>query len=234
MEKYSIILLQKRKLFEMNSAFIFCIVLCALIHMCFADCDNIQDICPAAFTNKQNIFINGLPCKNPGSITASDFKSSILSHPGDTDNFLSSAITMATAVDFPGLNTLSLSIARTDLEIDGIVLPHSHPRATEMFFVGSGVVIAGFLDTNNQLFQSVLKEGDVFVAPRGLLHFCLNAGNDAAVVYSVLSSQNPGVVNVAGAVFETEPDATNKLAKRIKSVSASAINGVNNATLFGF
>ncbi|EEF51663.1 germin-like protein subfamily 3 member 4 [Ricinus communis] len=218
----------------MNSVLLFCIVLCSAIQMCFADCDNVQDICPAAPTSKQNIFINGLPCKRPESIAPSDFKSSKLSQPGDTDNFLRSSTTIVTAIDFPGLNTLGLSISRIDLDVDGLVLPRSHPRASEIFFVGTGVVIAGFVDTNNQLFQSFLKEGDVFVVPRGLLHFCLNAGNDAATVYSVLNSQNPGVVNVAGAMFETEPDIINKLVERIKSLSASAIKAMENVTAYEF
>lgn len=62
------------------------------------------------------------------------------------------------------------------------------------------MVIAGFVDTKNQLFQKTFKE-DVFEVPKGLLHFSVNAGNEAAIVYSVLNSQNPGVVNVAGAMF---------------------------------
>ncbi|KAA8524464.1 hypothetical protein F0562_010887 [Nyssa sinensis] len=159
------------------------------------DPDNLQDACPTTTTfTPQTIHINGFPCKNPNNITAADFKTSRLNHPGDTDVFVRSSTTIVTAADFPGLNTLGLSVARTDIEVDGLVLPHSHPRASEMFFVSKGVVVAGFIDTKNQLFQKVLKEGDVFVFPRGLLHYCLNAGFENATVYSVLNSQNPGVV----------------------------------------
>uniref|UniRef100_A0A6N2LLB7 Germin-like protein n=1 Tax=Salix viminalis TaxID=40686 RepID=A0A6N2LLB7_SALVM len=123
---------------------------------------------------------------------ASDFKSSKLSRPGDTDNYLHSSLIHSTALDFPGLNTLGLSIARTDLEVNGLMVPHSHPRASEMFFVSTGVVLAGFIDTQNKLFPKNTQPGEVFVFPQGLLHFCINDGFNSAVVFSVLNSQNPG------------------------------------------
>lgn len=165
----------------------------------------------------QTTFTNGLLCKTRANISASDFKSTILRNAGDTDNFLHSAVSTATAVDFPGLNTLGLSVARTDLEVDGIVLPHYHPRATEMFFVYKGTVFAGFIDTHENLFQEYLKEGDVMVFPRGLLHFCFNDGEKSAVAYSVLNSQNPGVVSSSDSIFGFDSDVMNKIARRLVS-----------------
>ncbi|XP_009592116.1 germin-like protein 11-1 [Nicotiana tomentosiformis] len=198
------------------------------IYMCVCrgkDTDNLQDVCPTDTTRK-NIFINGYPCKNPADITASDFKSSVLRNEGDTDNFQRSSTTIVTAAEFAGLNTLGLSTARTDLEVDGVVMPHAHPRASEMMFVGKGVVIAGFIDTKSQVFQKTLKEGDVFIVPRGLLHYSLNSGFEFATVYSVLSSHNPGVVSISDAMFApivSEP--MKKLMTKLTSFS-------NNVTLF--
>ncbi|XP_065872121.1 germin-like protein subfamily 3 member 4 [Euphorbia lathyris] len=198
------------------------------------DSDNLQDICPAAPSSKQSVFINGLPCKNPANITSSDFKSLKLSQPGNTDNFFGSSTNIVTASDFPGLNTLGLSIARTDLDVDGSVLPQMHPRASEILFIGEGVVLAGFVDSQNQLFQKVFKEGEVFVIPRGLLHFLVNAGNEPAVVYSVLNSQNPGIMSIGGAMFEpSDPDLLKRLAREVKSFTASQVNGSQILTLFG-
>ncbi|PPS09436.1 hypothetical protein GOBAR_AA11220 [Gossypium barbadense] len=116
------------------------------------------------------------------------------------------------------LNTLGLSIARTDLDLDGMVMPHSHPRATELFFVRKGIVLAGFIDTNNTLFESLINEGDVFLFPRGLLHFCMNAGYEPAIAFSVMNSQNPGVVSIGGAVFETDKLLIDKIIRRLISV----------------
>ncbi|CAN1270985.1 Germin-like protein subfamily 3 member 4 [Linum perenne] len=209
---------------KMRSFFmILCIsFFCILItNTCKSEETNLQDYCPTSPTSKQTIFINGYPCKNPSNVSASDFKSSKLDHPGDTDNFLRSALTLVTASDFAGLNTLGLSIARTDLELDGLQMPHSHPRASEILFVSKGVVLVGFVDTENKLFQKTLKAGDVFLFPRALLHFCLNAGFEKALVFSFLNSQNPGLVTIADAMFvQPHEQDVEKLVSRIKSVAA--------------
>ncbi|KAG4171207.1 hypothetical protein ERO13_A12G195100v2 [Gossypium hirsutum] len=196
----------------------FIIILCSTsISICLADNDNLQDACPTNTTVTRMVFINGFPCKNPSSISSADFMTSNLKHAGDTDNFLHSSVNIVTAADFPGLNTLGLSIARTDLDLDGMVMPHSHPRATELFFVRKGIVLAGFIDTNNTLFESLINEGDVFLFPRGLLHFCMNAGYEPAIAFSVMNSQNPGVVSIGGAVFETDKLLIDKIIRRLIS-----------------
>lgn len=188
-----------------------------MINICLADCDNLQDTCPAAPPEKQTIFINGLPCKNPSTVSAPDFKTTILTKPGDTKNYMRSSTKIVTASDFAGLNTLGLSIARTDLEVDGLVLSHSHPRASEVFFVEKGTILAGFIDTKSNVFQEVLNEGDVIVFPKGLLHFCFNFGFDVATAFSVLNSQNPGVVSISGALIEPDRDV-DTLGRLVKSL----------------
>ncbi|KAG2675329.1 hypothetical protein I3760_12G000100 [Carya illinoinensis] len=204
----------------MNSSLPFHIVF--LFFICFCtrisvqDYDNLHDTCPTSTTGKQTVFINGFTCKNPANVSASDFKTSNLNQIGNTDNFYRSSVTIVTAADFPGLNTLGLSIARTDLDVDGLVLAHSHPRASEMLFVNKGVVIVGFIDSGSNLFQKLLKEGDVFVFPRGLLHFCFNVGHDLATMFSVFNSQNPGMVSFADAMFEQlDSDLKDKLVRRL-------------------
>ncbi|KAK8489800.1 hypothetical protein V6N13_096443 [Hibiscus sabdariffa] len=205
----------------MNSTLVFFIVFCfTSISICLADNDNVWDACPTDSATKETVFINGFPCKKPSSIAAADFKTSTLKQAGDTDNFISSSVNIVTAADFPGLNTLGLSIARTDLDLDGMVMPHSHPRATELFFLRKGIVLAGFIDTNNTLFQSLIKEGDVFLFPKGMLHFCLNAGYEPAIAFSVMSSQNPGVVSISGSIFETDKELIDRMTRRLVSVGA--------------
>ncbi|AQK57581.1 Germin-like protein subfamily 3 member 4 [Zea mays] len=145
--------------------------------------------------------MNGFLCKHPSTILASDFKTLLLNHAGDLDSIARSSVSMVTAAEFPGLNTLGLSMARTDIAPYGVVLPHSHPRASEMMFVHGGSVVVGFLDTEGRLFQKRLGEGEVFVFPRGLLHYVMNYGFGLATAFSVLNSQNPGVVGVAHAMF---------------------------------
>ncbi|XP_007038193.2 PREDICTED: germin-like protein subfamily 3 member 4 [Theobroma cacao] len=219
---------------KMNSTLLLFIIFCTSINICLADSGNLQDACPTDMKAKQTTFVNGFPCKNPSSIIAPDFKTSDINHTGDTDNFLHSSVNILTAADFPGLNTLGLSIARTDLDLDGMVMPHSHPRASELFFLRKGIVLAGFLDSNNTLFQSLIKGGDVFLFPRGLLHFCLNAGYEPATAFSVLNSQNSGVVSIAGALFETNSELIDKITRKLISVPVSELKHIRNATLAKF
>ncbi|KAF7846983.1 hypothetical protein BT93_L3514 [Corymbia citriodora subsp. variegata] len=190
-----------------------------------ADHENLQDMCPTATST--TLFMNGYPCKSSANISASDFKSSKLSNPGDTDNYYQSAVTLATAADFPGLNTLGLSIARSDIEVDGMVVVHAHPRSAEMMYVLKGVVIAGFIDTDTNLFEKRMQEGEVMVFPRGLFHFCVNAGFEAATVFSVLNSQNPGWVSIPGVMSPFQPnyDDVNMVKKLRTRLIASSMRG---------
>ncbi|XP_004515331.1 germin-like protein subfamily 3 member 4 [Cicer arietinum] len=187
-----------------------------------ANCDNLQDTCPSISPNKQTTFINGLPCKNPNNVTAQDFKTMELSKPSSTDIF-GASVKLVNAAAFPGLNTLGLSIGRINIDKDGLVNFHYHPRASEIIFVTKGVLIAGFIDTQNQVFQNVLKVGDVCVFPKGLFHYILNQGFEEAIVFSVFNSQNPGQVSIVPTTFDTTLESLDKVKNRIISLSTSQL-----------
>ncbi|KAK4256803.1 hypothetical protein QN277_006482 [Acacia crassicarpa] len=178
----------------------FIFVVFTSIKVYVADCDNLQDTCIAASSEEQSIFINGLPCKNPAEIIAPhNFKNMDFGKAGSTDNNVLSSMKIISASEFPGLNTLGLSIGRTDIDVDGVVQTHRHPRATEMIFVVEGVIVAGFIDTENKKFEMLLNVGDVFIFPKGLYHFCGNRGRGSAILLSVYNSQNPGMVSATAA-----------------------------------
>lgn len=59
----------------------------------------------------------------------------------------------------------------------------------------------GFVDTNNYLFETTVKAGDIFVFPKGMLHWQRNNGKGTASGFSGLSSENPGTLMVAKALF---------------------------------
>ncbi|KAH9612488.1 hypothetical protein KSS87_009937 [Heliosperma pusillum] len=148
-------------------------------------------------------------CKNPMEATPEDFFYKGLDIPGKTNN-LGVNVTQVTATQVPGLNTLGISLARIDLAPYEINPPHTHPRATEVLTVIDGTLYVGFVTSNlptggNKLFTKVLNKGDVFVFPQGLVHFQFNVGNTPAVAFAGLSSQNPGVVTIANAVFGSQP-----------------------------
>ncbi|KAJ0079287.1 hypothetical protein Patl1_23047 [Pistacia atlantica] len=85
--------------------------------------------------------------------------------------------------------------------------PHTHPRATEILVVLEGTLLVGFVTSNpnNTLISKFLNKGDVFVFPIGLIHFQFNVGKTNAVAMAGLSSQNPGVITIADAVFGSKP-----------------------------
>ena len=63
-----------------------------------------------------------------------------------------------------------------------------------------------FVTSNpNKLFTKVLNKGDVFVFPIGLIHFQFNIGETIGLAFAGLSSQNPGVITIANAVFGSVP-----------------------------
>lgn len=161
------------------------------------------------------MFLNGKFCKDPTRVTADDFFFSGLNVAGDTSNQLGVTsnqlgvhINIIDADVIPGLNTNGITLVRIDYAANGgLNPPHYHPRAAEILTVLEGTVYAGFVTSNpgHRLFAKVLKPGDVFVFPFGLIHFQLNIGKTPAVALAALTSQNPGVNTIANAVFGSDP-----------------------------
>ncbi|KAG8067418.1 hypothetical protein GUJ93_ZPchr0005g14975 [Zizania palustris] len=164
------------------------------------DPNPLQDFCVADTTSK--VRVNGLPCKDPATVVADDFFFSGVDKPGRGTASRRYGFT-ALSVQIPGLNTLGASHARVDVAPGGAFPPHYHPRASETAVVLQGSVYFGFVTSypDNKLFAKVLRRGDVFAVPQGLVHFLHNNGSEPAALYATLSSQNPGLVLVADALF---------------------------------
>ncbi|XP_055816440.1 germin-like protein subfamily 1 member 13 [Solanum dulcamara] len=171
----------------------------------------LQDFCVALDDSKNAVFVNGKFCKDPNLVVAEDFFKAGLNMPGNTSNPLGSAVTAVNVLNLPGLNTLGISLARIDYAPYGLNPPHTHPRGTEILLVLEGTLYVGFVLSNpgpnmkNKLFTKILHPGDVFVFPIGLIHFQFNVGKTQAVAFAGLSSQNPGVITIANAVFGSDP-----------------------------
>ncbi|ESQ36707.1 hypothetical protein EUTSA_v10008737mg [Eutrema salsugineum] len=188
----------------MNSKFSIIIVLfCNIISTRAYDPDALQDLCVADISHGTKL--NGFPCKETSNITSSDFFFAGLSKPAIINSTKGSAVTGANVEKIPGLNTLSVSLARIDYAPGGVNPPHTHPRATEIVFVLEGELEVGFITTGNKLFSKTIRIGEVFVFPRGLVHFQMNNGKSPASVLSAFNSQLPGTVSVAAALFAAEP-----------------------------
>ncbi|WRX23002.1 Cupin 1 - like 10 [Theobroma cacao] len=173
-----------------------------------SDPSSLQDFCVALNDTKHAIFVNGKFCKDPKLATADDFFFSGLDKAGNTSNAVGSRVTPVNVDQIPGLNTLGISLARIDYApYGGLNPPHTHPRATEILAVKKGTLYVGFVTSNpdNKFFTKILKTGDVFVFPVGLIHFQFNIGKTNAIAFAGLSSQNPGVITIANAVFGSNP-----------------------------
>ncbi|KAF2316344.1 hypothetical protein P3X46_026200 [Hevea brasiliensis] len=168
----------------------------------------LQDFCVATDDANSGVFVNGKFCKDPEHVTADDFFYSGLNVASETSKQLGARTNLLTVDSIPGLNTNGLSIVRIDYEANGgLNPPHHHPRASEILTVLEGTLYAGFISSNpdHRVFSKVLKAGDVFVFPLGLIHFQLNIGKTPAVAIAALNSQNPGVVTTANTVFGASP-----------------------------
>ncbi|KAK2999858.1 hypothetical protein RJ639_024013 [Escallonia herrerae] len=203
----------------------FSLVTLALCNLALAfEPSPLQDFCVADSTSSARL--NGLACKNPMNVQADDFFFSGLNIMGNTSNPVGSKVTPVTVAQLPGLNTLGISIVRIDYAPWGINPPHTHPRATEILTVLEGSVQVGFVTSNpeNRLISKVLQKGDVFVFPVGLVHFQRNVGYGNAVAIAALSSQNPGVITIANAVFGSNPPIAADLLAKAFQVKTSVVD----------
>ncbi|KQJ95100.1 germin-like protein 8-7 [Brachypodium distachyon] len=190
-----------------------------------SDPSPLQDFCVA--DKDSPVLVNGFVCKNPKDVNANDFfKAAELDKPRMT-NKVGSNVTLINVMQLAGLNTLGISIARIDYAPLGQNPPHTHPRATEILTVLEGTLYVGFVTSNpnNTLLSKVLNKGDVFVFPVGLIHFQFNPNPHVpAVAIAALSSQNPGAITIANAVFGSKPPISDDVLAKAFQVEKGTID----------
>ncbi|KAL7124944.1 hypothetical protein ABFS83_14G082700 [Erythranthe nasuta] len=186
-----------------NGSVVICMVavILATFSIVSADPDSLQDICVADLTSP--VKVNGFACKT--NVTADDFFFAGLANPGATNNTVGSLVAGANVLRIPGLNTLGISLGRIDYAPYGLNPPHVHPRATEVVFVLEGELDVGFITTANVLYSKTIKKGEVFVFPKGLVHFQKNNGKSTAAVVAAFNSQLAGTQSIAAALFAAVP-----------------------------
>ncbi|KAF9594393.1 hypothetical protein IFM89_030995 [Coptis chinensis] len=116
----------------------------------------------------------------------------------------------ASMAEFPALNGQSVSFAVLEYPAGTINPPHTHPRSAELLFLVYGSLEVGFVDTTNKLYTQILQGGDLFVFPKGLVHYQYNADttNSSALAISAFGSANAGTVSLPNTVFTTGIDET--------------------------
>ncbi|XP_050209650.1 germin-like protein 9-3 [Mercurialis annua] len=150
------------------------------------DPDILSDFIPPA----NNTFVDGK------FFTFSGFRSLMNQIP---QNF---TVTKASMIEFPAVNGQSVSYALLRYPPSGLNPPHTHPRAAELLFLVSGCLQVGFVDTKNVLYNQTLFGGDMFIFPKGLVHFQFNPDTQlAATAISAFGSASAGTVSVPMSVF---------------------------------
>ncbi|KAI6676643.1 hypothetical protein NL676_037439 [Syzygium grande] len=113
-------------------------------------------------------------------------------------------VTKASLAEFLALNGQSVSMAVLEYSAGSVNPPHMHPRASELLFLLYGSLEVGFVDTTNKLFTQTLQAGDMFIFPKGLVHYQYNANaTDYAVAISGFGSASAGTVSLPTTVFST-------------------------------
>lgn len=108
------------------------------------------------------------------------------------------------AVDvFPALRGLGVSYSILEYYPETTNPVHTHPRGTELLYLIKGQLDVGLVDTSNKLYTQTLQEGDVFVFPKGLLHYQINLSPNVARAISAFSSSNPGTLSLPSALFSS-------------------------------
>ncbi|XP_044973421.1 germin-like protein 1-3 [Hordeum vulgare subsp. vulgare] len=193
------------------------------------DPDMLQDFCVADYKSLDGpLRLNGFPCKRPENVTADDFFSAALAFPGNTGNPVGSAVTAANVEKLPGLNTLGVSMSRVDYAPWGVNPPHTHPRATEIIYVLEGSLDVGFVTTAGKLFTRTVCKGEVFVFPRGLVHYQKNNGGAPAAAISAFNSQLPGTQSLALALFAASPPVPTDVLARALQTDGGMVEAVKS------
>ncbi|XP_058104109.1 germin-like protein 9-3 [Magnolia sinica] len=139
----------------------------------------------------------------------------------DADPPTTFKVTKASMAEFPALNGQSVSFAVLQYPSGSVNPPHTHPRSAELLLLLQGSLEVGFVDTANKLYTQTLQVGDMFVFPKGLVHYQYNSdGKDPALAISGFGSANAGTVSVPGTVFATGIDNV-ILAKSFKTDDAT-------------
>ncbi|MCL7042994.1 hypothetical protein MKW94_001838 [Papaver nudicaule] len=197
------------------------VVLLITISPCFSDPDMLQDFCVADLNAATSV--NGFPCK---PVSSSDFF--FLSgwmEEADTDNIFGIGTSTGNVRTFPGLNTLGLSMSRIDFAPNGTIPLHTHPRSSETGFVIKGEVLVGFISTRSVFYSKVLKAGEMFIIPKGLVHFQKNVGMGKATTMTAFNSHLPGTV-ILSTVFVTTPTVPNGILAQNFQVDETVITSI--------
>ncbi|XWS66650.1 hypothetical protein CRYUN_Cryun05aG0218800 [Craigia yunnanensis] len=105
--------------------------------------------------------------------------------------------------EFPALNAQGVSYAVQQFPSGSLNPVHSHPHAAELIFLLIGSLEVGFVDAENVLLFQTLQAGDLFIFPKGVVHYQYNYGQDPTFAISAFGGANARTITTPGSVFST-------------------------------
>ncbi|KAM3752657.1 hypothetical protein ACB098_03G035900 [Castanea mollissima] len=117
----------------------------------------------------------------------------------------------ASKAEFPALDGQSVSIDVLYFPAGSINPPHTRVRTLQVDLIA----------ITNKLYSQTLQAGDMFVFPKGLVHYQYNPDAQVpALAIATFGSSNPGSVSIPNTLFNTSID-DNILAKSFKTDDAT-------------
>lgn len=71
----------------------------------------------------------------------------------------------------------------------------------------------------------------MFIDPKGMLHYCFNVGYEFATIFSILNSQNPGLIDMTGR-FGSNSEVAMKMKERRVPFPQSTVDYQTSHTTF--
>lgn len=103
-------------------------------------------------------------------------------------------------------------------------------RASELLCVVEGTLFVGLIDAarNGTVYTQTLQTGDMFVFPKGMVHFQFNNGTAVARAFSAFGSASPGTISLPFTLFETGiDDAVLEKSLHTDQATVDALKGDN-------
>ena len=110
--------------------------------------------------------------------------------------------TKASMEEFPALKGQSVSYAMLRFPPNTIFPPHTRLDSAGLMLVLTGSLEVGLIDSKNVLYTKKLQAGDMFVFPKGLIHYQYNTdSNLPATAIAAFGSASARSVAVPASIF---------------------------------
>jgi hypothetical protein len=116
-------------------------------------------------------------------------------------------ITTAFVGTFPALQDTGASMYLFQIGPCGMVLPHTHPRASEFVVVTEGALVTQFLtETGSEVFTNTLGTYQATIFPQGSLHVEFNPNCTPMKFIGAFDNPDPGTFFVVPGFFSFEEE----------------------------